>query len=59
MAFETTGCSILLLSFLALSACSLVTQPVSENWPEFNCTSREMVLTFVDCRFCAKAGAYQ
>lgn len=48
----------LLLSLLALSACSSIAQPVAINWPEFSCASSEVVLTFVDLRLCTKAGAY-
>ncbi|KKO44830.1 hypothetical protein WG68_13410 [Arsukibacterium ikkense] len=48
----------LLLSLLALSACSLLAQPVAAEWPEFNCASNELVLTFVDLNICTKAGAY-
>ena len=48
----------LLILLLSLSACSLVAQPVAEKWPEFNCASNELVLTFVDLNICTKAGAY-
>jgi len=47
-----------LISLLAMSACSLVAQPVAEKWPEFNCASNELVLTLVDLNICTKAGAY-
>lgn len=48
----------LLLSFLALSACGSVAQPVTEKWPDFGCTSDALVLTFVDLNICTKVGVF-
>lgn len=48
----------LLLSLLALSACSLHAQPTVTAWSEFSCSDDAVVITFVDLNVCTKASTY-